>query len=87
MILLPIAIAFYVSFFYFIYFVLKWSKTVSIFYFEMVKNCYNYQVWISELPSQLCISEVVEALLYVDNSLEMVLKVIVNSPWSVTEGW
>ncbi|XP_067943730.1 integrator complex subunit 2-like [Watersipora subatra] len=38
-----------------------------------------------ELPFLLPMCEVVDALLYVDNSLDMIMKVLINSPWSVTE--
>lgn len=41
---------------------------------------------IAELPSLLPIADVVEALLHVQDSLSMIVKMIINSPWSVTEG-
>ena len=39
-----------------------------------------------ELPSLLPTTEVIAALLHVSNSLDMIKKVLLNSPWSVSEG-
>lgn len=60
--------------------------TLTCWHHCLILAIYCHPQYISELPTLLPINDVVEALLYVDGSFNMIMKVIINSPWSVTEG-